>query len=79
MENYCLNEFVVCKNHSRNYIEVQNKKDSKFYYLKKYPNQNLDEKKLETIKKLLIDLADITKMEFMDYLPKRQKVEKIYI
>ena len=63
MQNYCLNDFVVCEEHFQNFKKVQNKNDSKFYYLKKYPNKNLDEKKQEIIQKLLIDLADITKME----------------
>jgi hypothetical protein len=64
MQNYCLNDFVISENHYQDYIKVTNKKDSKFYYLKKYPNKNIDEKKLEIIQKLLFDLADITNMKF---------------
>ena len=64
MQNYCLNDFAICENHYQDYIKVKNKKDSKFYYLKKYPNKNIDEKKLEIIQKFLIDLADITNMKF---------------
>ena len=64
MQNCCLNDFDFCEKYFENYIKVQNKKDSKFYYLKKYPNKNLDEKKYETIQKMLIDLSDITKMKF---------------
>ena len=76
MQNYCLNDFVVCETHSQNYIKVKNKKDSQFYYLKKYPNKNLDEKKLEIIQKLLIDLADITKMEFKGLFTEETKEGK---
>jgi hypothetical protein len=76
MQNYCLNDFIVCEEHFQNYKKVQNKKDSKFYYLKKYPNKNLDEKKKEIIQKLLTDLADITKMEFKGLFTEETKEGK---
>ena len=55
MKNYCLNDFVVCEEHYQNFKKVQNKNDSKFYYLKKYPNKNLDEKKKGDIFKMLME------------------------
>jgi len=76
MQNYCLNDFIVCEEHFQNYKKVQNKKDSKFYYLKKYPNKNLDEKKKEIIQKLLTDLADITKIEFKGLFTEETKEGK---
>ena len=76
MKNYCLNDFVVCEEHYQNFKKVQNKNDSKFYYLKKYPNKNLDEKKQEIIQKLLIDLADITKMELKGLFTEETKEGK---
>ena len=61
MQNFCLEDFDFCENHYKDYFKAKNKKDSNFYYIKKYNNINLNSEKIETIQKVLLDMSEITK------------------
>ena len=63
IKSYCLNDFDICEEHYSDYFKAKNKNDSNFYYIKKYSNHNLSKENIEKIKKVLLDLSDITKLK----------------
>lgn len=45
--SYCLNDFEICSNYDADYLKAKNKKDSKYYFLKKYKNKKIEKENLE--------------------------------
>ena len=46
MKNYCRDDFIFNEELRHNYFKAKEKNGSDFYYIKKYTNINLDNKKI---------------------------------
>ena len=80
INRYCLNDFDICEEHNCDYFKVKSKKDSQFYYIKKYSNRKLDEEKIETLKNRMFVLSKISNLQFFGLFEEDKGKEKdIYL
>ena len=80
MKNYCHDDFTFCEELYQNYFKVKEKNSSDFYYIKKYSNINLDDKKIEVIQKSLLDLSEITGLKIIGYfIEEKEKMKSLYL
>ena len=80
MQNFGLEDFDCLEEHYKDYFKAKNKKDSNFYYIKKYNNVNFDSEKIEKIQKALLDMSDITKLKFNGlFIQETKKGKDLYL
>ena len=63
--SYCLNDFEICSNYDADYLKAKNKKDSQYYFLKKYKNKKIEKENLEILTKKMQDISVITNLKFI--------------
>ena len=80
MKNYCRDDFIFNEELRQNYFKAKEKNGSDFYYIKKYTNINLDNKKIEVVKQIMTDLSEITKLKLIGlFVEEREKEKDLYL
>ena len=80
MKNYCHDDFTFWEELYQNYFKVKEKNSSDFYYIKKYSNINLDDKKIEVIQKSLLESSEITGLKIIGYfIGEKEKMKSLYL
>jgi hypothetical protein len=78
--NYCLNDFEICEEHYNDFFKAKNKKDSQFYYIKKYNNKILPIEKIESLTNKMSELSKVSNLKFYGLFEEDKKEGKdIYL
>ena len=80
MKTYCHDDFIFGEELYQNYFKAKEKNGSDYYYIKKYSNINVDDKKIESIQKILLDSSEITKLKIIGYfIEQKENVKTLYL